>query len=40
MIEDLFFKTENINEVEGIATILQNTLPSLGYKRVPGGEGL
>ncbi|MBU2496597.1 MAG: hypothetical protein KJ767_00880 [Nanoarchaeota archaeon] len=37
MVEDIFFNTESMKEVEGLAKILQNTLPKLGYKPVFGG---
>ncbi|MBU2496585.1 MAG: hypothetical protein KJ767_00810 [Nanoarchaeota archaeon] len=35
MAEDIFFKSESMKEVEGLAKILQNTLPKMGYKPVP-----
>lgn len=32
----LFFETTKVEDVEGIVKILQSTLPSLGYRGVPG----
>ncbi|MBS3082617.1 hypothetical protein J4454_01560 [Candidatus Pacearchaeota archaeon] len=33
--ETLFFETTRVKDVEGVAKILQNALPSLGHKPVP-----